>query len=380
MINKFGSQLIDLLFHSLLNMKGQGIRSVTFDVPNDTISVADSEGTLILRPNQYANPDEIAHYNYINSIESYNEEDLVFNANYSQKRKFKEICTVAINVGNDLHALLSIFSKLPQNPPMRDKAVFSKKEYYRIALLDYVKTIHQNDTEFQFFKGTQQVILNQVDEHNSESGITSKVSIKVQDGLDYSTDNFTDSFKEIATKLAENIYQSVNREVNEQVNREMSRRKEMRLHVETFKAYTRLQAFCALNLSREQGETTRSQAKAIIIKYFPQISLPNMGLMLQRAPRIYRLLLLTNGDWRLIDSFEELSSCFFKSSMKSAANFEIWLNLVKTGQMVNYQEGQKMREKGKEEMKQAKLDIIKSYFDGVNEDLKDIIIDDDDDV
>jgi len=108
-------------------MKGQGIRSVTFDVPNDTISVADSEGTLILRPNQYANPDEIAHYNYINSIESYNEEDLVFNANYSQKRKFKEICTVAINVGNDLHALLSIFSKLPQNPPMRDKAVFSKK-------------------------------------------------------------------------------------------------------------------------------------------------------------------------------------------------------------------------------------------------------------
>ena len=80
--------------------------------------------------------------------------------------------------------------------------------------------------------------------------------------------------------MAENIYQSVNREVNEQVNREMSRRKEMHLHVETFKAYTQLQAFCALNLSREQGEMTRSQTKAIIIKYFSQISLPNMGLML----------------------------------------------------------------------------------------------------
>ena len=66
--------------------------------------------------------------------------------------------------------------------------------------------------------------------------------------------------------------------------------------------------------------------------------------------------------------------------MKSATNFEIWLNLVKMEQMVNYQEGQKMREKEKEKMKQAKLDIIKSYFDGVNEDLKDIIIDDDDDV
>ena len=127
MINKFGSQLIDLLFHSLLNMKGQGIRSVTFDVPNDTISVADSEGILILRPNQYANPDEIAHYNYINSIESYNEEDLVFNANYSQKRKFKEICTVAINVGNDLHTLLSIFSKLSQTLLCATRLYFRKK-------------------------------------------------------------------------------------------------------------------------------------------------------------------------------------------------------------------------------------------------------------
>ena len=112
MINKFESQLIDLLFHSLLNMKGQGIRSITFDVPNDTISVADSEGTLILRPNQYANPDEIAHYNYINSIESYNEEDLVFNANYFQKRKFKEIRTVAINVGQCWNMTRSFYFNL----------------------------------------------------------------------------------------------------------------------------------------------------------------------------------------------------------------------------------------------------------------------------
>jgi len=37
--------------------------------------------------------------------------------------------------------------------------------------------------------------------------------------------------------------------------------------------------------------------------------------------------------------------------MKSVANFEIWLNLVKMGQMVNYQEGQKMRKKEKEKMK-----------------------------
>ncbi|RGB21591.1 hypothetical protein C1646_777670 [Rhizophagus diaphanus] len=192
-INKFGTNFIDVLFHYLDNMKQHGVLSVTFNISEGTISVVDSESTLILRSNQYAD--------------------------YFQKKKIKEICPSAINVGKDLHILL--------------------------------------------VGGSLELV--------------TKVPIKVQQG-----DNFSVNFKYIAKKLAENIYQSVNGEVKEQINKEMSRRKELRFHVEVFKAYTRLQAFCALNLSR---------------------------------------------NWRLIDSFEELSACFFKSSMNSAANFEIWLNL-----------------------------------------------------
>lgn len=376
MINNFGSNLTDLLIHTLFNVKQHGILSVMFNIPQDQISIVDSEGTLVLQPNQYADPnqDGISHYNYVNSSEANDDDGLDFNASYSQKiqkkKKFKEISPVAIKVGKDLHILLNIFSKLPQSPPMRDKTVFSKKEYYRKALLEHLKMIHQNDQEFQFFRGTKRVELYQTNGDSLESD--TKVSIKVQEG-----DDFTDNFKDIATKLAENIYRSVTGEVNEQISKEMSRRKELRLHVEMFKAYTRLQAFCALNLSRGQGETTKSQSKALVVKYFPHILLQDMNLMLQRAPRIYRLLLLSDGDWRFVEAFEELSSCFFKSSMNSASNFEIWLNLVKTGEMANYEEGSTMRERGRQCMKQAKLEIIKSYFDGVNEDLKDFIIDDD---
>ena len=90
------------------------------------------------------------------------------------------------------------------------------------------------------------------------------------------------------------------------------------------------------------------------------------------------MLLLSNEDWRLIDSFEELSSSFFKSSMKTAANFEIWINLVKTEKMVDYKEGPLIWESRKRTMKEAKLQIVKSYFDGINEDLKDFIVDGDD--
>jgi hypothetical protein len=62
--------------------------------------------------------------------------------------------------------------------------------------------------------------------------------------------------------------------------------------------------------------------------------------------------------------------------MKSAANFEIWINLVKTGEMVDYEEGQNLLEIGKKEMKEAKFDIIKDYFDGVSE--EEIIFEEDD--
>ena len=365
---KYGN-LTDILIHSLARMKAHEITSVTFNIPNEMISIKDSDGELDIHPKIYASHDEIDEIATVYHINSY--EGPCFDASYIHKKKFKEISTGAISVGKDLHVLLKTFSKLPQEPPMRDKTVFSKKENYRKALLEYMKTISRSNKEFKEFRGTLSVTLDSNQNNLNISEPDTKVLIRIQEG-----ENFKDNFKEIASKLAESVYQSTNMETNEQINKEMSRRREMRLHVKMFKAYVRLQAFCSLNLSQGISETIKSQAKVIVVKYFLHISLQNMSLMLQQAPRIYRLLLLTNGDWRLIDSLEELSPCFFKSSMNSTANFEIWLNLVKTGQMANYEEGSVMRQRGKLEMKNAKLDIIKSYFDGVDEDFKDMIDDD----
>ena len=62
-INKFGSQLTDLLFHSLMKMKEHGILNAHFNIPNNTITVVDPEGTLILHPNQYVvEPNTAVHY------------------------------------------------------------------------------------------------------------------------------------------------------------------------------------------------------------------------------------------------------------------------------------------------------------------------------
>jgi hypothetical protein len=385
-INKIGSALTDSWFHSMATMKKLRISNVTLNMTNDTISIVEPGATLTLHPNRYVNPETVEanypHYNYRYSLEDSNSGDLIYDAHYSQK-KFKEINTTAISVAKDLHDLLKCLSKLPRNPPTRDNSIFSKKNY-RTALLDHLKIVHRNNTEFQFFKGSRRI-----DEGNKASDNIDNIldiesttlleasPICVQEVTSFST--LTEDFEKIATKLAERIFHSVSGEAKEQSNKEMSRRKELRFHVETFKAYVLLQAFCASNLTREQGETKKSQAKILITQYFPQISLPNMNLMLQRAPRIYRLLLLANGDWRFIDAFEELTPSFIKSAMNSAANFEIWLNLVKTGKIINYEEGPTMRERGKEELKRFKLEIIKSYFNDVDDDrLKELIEDDDD--
>ena len=171
----------------------------------------------------------------------------------------------------------------------------------------------------------------------------------------------TDDFKNIVKELSEHIYHSVMGEAKEQGSKEIARRKKLRFHVELLKSYLSLQGFCEVNLCRRQGETTKSQAKSLISHYYPLISIANMDLMLQRAPRIYRLLKIANYDWRFLDCFEGLSLCFFKSGIMSATNFEIWINLVRTGKLINYEEVKSQERKRVN--KEIKIEVIEEYFD-----------------
>ena len=118
---------------------------------------------------------------------------------------------------------------------------------------------------------------------------------------------------------------------------------------------------------------TKSQAKSLIVHFYPSISIPNMDLMLQRAPRIYQLLEITDHDWHFLDIFDELSPCFFKSVIKSAVNFEIWINLVRTGNIISYEEGLTL---GNKEKRRIKIEIVKEYFDISDVNLEEMTNDD----
>jgi len=118
----------------------------------------DRTGTLMIKPNQCSiDPDEInvnyPHYNYNQSSDDESEE-LSFEAKFIKIKTYKELDNATIGLGKDLHRLLEHVHKLPDNPPVRDRSIFNKKEKYRAALIDHLDEIHSVE-EFQFFSGSQ---------------------------------------------------------------------------------------------------------------------------------------------------------------------------------------------------------------------------------
>lgn len=386
-IQKIGDSVIDSLFYSLSKMKKIRINSVTLSSINNNIRFTDSTGTLTIKSNCHINFDNalvntnFPHYVY-NQNSEIGSEGINFEAEFTKTKKVQELNITTIELARDLHRLLDHIDKLPNNPPMRDKSFFSKKPQYRAAIIKYLSEINTAE-EFECFRGTQRIDLilrcndnqkNWDNQTHATRSFSTSLPIRVQEASFLLINmRLKDEFKNIVKELSENIFFSVTGEAKEQGNKEMARRHELRFHVELLKSYLRLQAFCEINLCRRQGETTKSQAKSLIVHFYPSISIPNMDLMLQRAPRIYRLLEIADHDWRFLDIFDELSPCFFKSVIKSAVNFEIWINLVRTGNIISYEEGLTL---GNKEKRRIKIEIVKEYFDISDVNLEEMTNDD----
>ncbi|CAB4390128.1 unnamed protein product [Rhizophagus irregularis] len=274
---------------------------------------------------------------------------------------------LSIKLGEDLHKILQFVHKLPTCPPTRDKKIFSRSESYRQAIINHLI----NDSEFLGLRGFCQAddiakssILSDIVPQNH-----TRVSFIIKDEK---------NIKNVLRQLTGNIFNSVIKSTRSKVAKDILRRQELRFHVEVWKSYVCLQAFCAANLKRNKGETTRSQAKKKIIEEYPDIDFSDLDLILQISPRIYRLLQVSNGNWALLDIFEEITPTFFKSKMKIATNFDLWINLVRTGMLEDYKNGQSYHEREKQELRDLKIQIIKSYFNDVDEEKLNNIIKNDD--
>ncbi|CAB4446793.1 unnamed protein product [Rhizophagus irregularis] len=158
------------------------------------------------------------------SDEENNSEDLNFEAKFIKLKKFNELDMGSIRLAEDLLRLLDHIGKLPNNPPICDKVVFSKKEKYREALISRLEKINVAE-EFKFFHGTQRINLipdNQKNCDKQKHAIRSfkTLPIRVQE-ISLLTE-FLDEFKKVAQDLSEDIFFSIMGEANEQGNKEIA--------------------------------------------------------------------------------------------------------------------------------------------------------------
>lgn len=120
----------------------------------------------------------------------------------------------------------------------------------------------------------------------------------------------------------------------------MKRRKQFRSYIDILSIQRRIEIYCSLYKSRNKGETIKNQTTSKILKYSNNIDITAKELksILRAAKRIESLLKVANDNWSIIDAFSNVKVNFFRSTI-SVHDYEIWLKIVETGQVITEGEG-----------------------------------------
>jgi hypothetical protein len=287
-----------------------------------------------------------------------NPNDLNMKAEFLKKEP-KPLSSSAIKIACDLFKILPHIKKLPTLPPIRAEGLLNNGQY-RKKLYEHLSSI-TDFSEFQLFRGAQKLETKPIE--NPTSGAPAKLVEKIisssefgtVSGMQVSTEIVLSSptvyiishlltlekeerlikRKEIINNLSAHIWYSIKGQDNDRASQDMSRRHLLRFHLATLQSMHKLEMYCALK-PRKKNETIKAQAVRKIVKRSGgNLTGKSLTLIIQRAHRIERLLNLAEGDWRFLDVYEELTPCFFTSTINSCCNFEIFLELVKSNTTIS---------------------------------------------
>ena len=88
----------------------------------------------------------------------------------------------------------------------------------------------------------------------------------------------------------------------------------------------------------------------------------NVTLYVQRVSRIKRLLKAINYQWCVIDTFDNLTPCFFTSTINGCQNFEIWLEIVLNNTFITYDEADQRYKQNKLTATISRIERIRKAF------------------
>jgi hypothetical protein len=314
---------------------------------------------------------------------------------HRKRRKTSEVGRPALSgptslMGMNLHRLLESLHKLPYPAPTRNPEFFPTINIYNEALLKKLESsagpdafleVHKiylkvpdfstsSTTESAAGPGSLAYILNNRQSLDDVEFFDIPDVIPEVFLLKLSGTEFTES-KELAIKtLALQIVKIYDKVLKDCIMEEVSRRSRLRYYVSILNIYRKIEIYCSLHELRKKGETIKNQAMKKIIKHSkpsrdspPKFFFDDFKNIIRASKRIERLIAISANNWGIVDAFPNLDVDFFKSTSISVGNYERFLKLVETGQLISIEDGNQLYNNFKIEQNRQRKIYIQNIYD-----------------
>ncbi|CAG8740316.1 19134_t:CDS:2 [Rhizophagus irregularis] len=301
-----------------------------------------------------------------------------------------------INMGRHLHILLNNIHKLPTPPPTNNNDIPNKEEYHYF-LIDHLSKIASVDEffstnidkfvliEVSSKRASISYILNDEKEETGEGSLDHQIispddPIINQDIIAEINDpsllvNLSDSRefenkKKLACTAITNIILNIyDLSLKDQVSTEILRCRQFQHLILFLEYYERLEIYCSINYERNKGETIKSQVITMIEKssklpdqIAPRLKATTISTILNKAVRAKRLLEMASDNYNIVYAFSDLDPYLFTAKKIGVVNFERWLELVRTNQLVSRFDGKRLYKAFKNEAKRKRIEKLNKIY------------------
>ncbi|CAB5217617.1 unnamed protein product [Rhizophagus irregularis] len=168
------------------------------------------------------------------------------------------------------------------------------------------------------------------------------------------------------TNIILNIYDL---SLKDQVSTEILRRRQFRHLILFLEYYERLEIYCSINYERNKGETIKSQVITMIEKssklpdqIAPRLKATTISTILNKAVRAKRLLEIASDNYNIVYAFSDLDPYLFTAKKIGVVNFERWLELVRTNQLVSRLDRKRLYKAFKNEAKRKRIEKLNKIY------------------
>ncbi|PKY35746.1 hypothetical protein RhiirB3_457047, partial [Rhizophagus irregularis] len=168
------------------------------------------------------------------------------------------------------------------------------------------------------------------------------------------------------TNIILNIYDL---SLKDQVSTEILRRWQFQHLILFLEYYERLEIYCSINYERNKGETIKSQVITMIEKssklpdqIAPRLKATTISTILNKAVRAKRLLEMASDNYNIVYAFSDLDPYLFTAKKIGVVNFERWLELVRTNQLVSHLDRKRLYKAFKDEAKRKRIEKLNKIY------------------